>query len=124
MLALNDTLRQAIVNTQTGYYRIGAMTQDLIWEQLDYPATLPQLQQNNSDRMLLEENRAVKIDPPQPPTGDVLIGKTGSTAGFSAYVAFVPQRKTGIVVLANKSYVISARVALTFRILKAIAEKT
>jgi len=33
MLDLDEKLQRAITNTHTGYYRIGAMTQDLIWEQ-------------------------------------------------------------------------------------------
>jgi beta-lactamase class C len=37
LVTLDDTLRRAIIDTHTGYYRIGAMTQDLIWEQYHYP---------------------------------------------------------------------------------------
>jgi beta-lactamase class C len=119
----DDTLRRAIVNTRTGYYRIGAMTQDLIWEQLRYPASLPTLLETNSDRMISEENAAVQIEPPSPPMNDVVLNKTGSTSGFAAYVVFIPQRKTGVVVLANKSYPIPARVATAYKILTQIPTK-
>jgi beta-lactamase class C len=117
LIKLDDTLSRAIIKTHTGYYRIGAMTQDLIWEQYRYPIPLSGLLQGNSDQVLFEENQAVKIDPPSPPASDVLINKTGSTSGFGAYVAFVPRRKMGVVLLANKSYPIAARVTAAYRIL-------
>lgn len=51
------------------------------------------------------------------PAGNVLINKTGSTNGFAAYVAFVPQRRIGIVQLAKRNYPIDARVAAALEIL-------
>jgi CubicO group peptidase (beta-lactamase class C family) len=124
LVNLDDTLRRAIINTHTGYYRIGMMTQDLIWEQYRYPIPLSGLLQGNSGQVMFEENQAVKIDPPSRPESDVVINKTGSTSGFGAYVAFIPRRKTGIVLLANKSYPIEARVTTAYRILTRLNEKT
>ncbi len=117
LLRLDDARRRAIIATHTGYYRIGMMTQDLVWEQYRYPIPLSGLLQGNSDQVVFEENRAVKIYPPSHPKSDVVINKTGSTSGFGAYVAFIPRRKTGIVLLANKSYPIEARVTAAYRIL-------
>lgn len=40
-----------------------------------------------------------------------LYGKTGSTGGFAACVAFVPAKRIGLVMLANRSYPMPARCA-------------
>lgn len=117
LVPLGDTLRRAIINTHTGYYQIGAMTQDLIWEQYRNPISLSGLLQGNSDHVAFEENPVGKIDPPSRPQSDAVIDKTGSTNGFGAYVAFIPQRKIGIVLLANESYPIAARVTAAYSIL-------
>jgi CubicO group peptidase (beta-lactamase class C family) len=117
LLAVHAKLQHAITATHTGYYRIGAMTQDLIWEQYHYPVELEQLLAGNSAKIILEANPASELDPPEQPRGDVLINKTGSTNGFAAYVAFVPDKKIGIVLLANKAYPIDARITAAFEIL-------
>jgi beta-lactamase class C len=117
MLDIDKRLQRAIVETHTGYYRVGTMTQDLIWEQYDYPVALPGLLAGNSAQIMFEANPAAKLEPPVPPRDDVLLDKTGSTNGFAAYVAFVPAKKIGIVLLANKSYPIEARVTAAHDIL-------
>jgi beta-lactamase class C len=98
MLDLDEKLQRAIIDTHTGYYRIGAMTQDLIWEQYQYPVKLQDLLAGNSAKIRLEANPAIAIDPPLQSKDDVLINKTGSTNGFSSYVAFAPERKIGVVI--------------------------
>lgn len=114
---IDGELQRAITATHTGYYRLGAMTQDLIWEQYRYPVALADLIAGNSRKVSLGANPVVKIDPPLPPQDDVLINKTGSTNGFGAYVAFIPAKKTGIVLLANKNYPNEARVTAAHAIL-------
>ena len=117
LVPIDGDLQAAITATHTGYYRVGSMTQDLIWEQYRYPVALEDLLVGNSSRVSFEANPVVRIDPPSPPQDDVLINKTGSTNGFAAYVAFVPARKIGIVLLANKNYPIDARVSAAYEIL-------
>jgi beta-lactamase class C len=121
LLQLDDKWQRAINDTHIGYYRIGAMTQDLIWEQYSYPVASKDLLWGNSTKVSYNANPAVKIDPPSPPRDDFLINKTGSTNGFGAYVAFVPTKKIGIVLLANKPYSIQARVTLAQEILNRLA---
>lgn len=110
-------LAQALQQTRTGYYQVGAMTQDLIWEQYDYPAPLNALLEGNSSAMILGSHPVTALIPPRPPQQAVWVNKTGSTGGFSAYVAFVPEKKIGIVILANKSYPNEPRVQLAHQIL-------
>ncbi|MGV8920087.1 MAG: class C beta-lactamase [Pseudomonas sp.] len=114
------TLKSALLDTHTGYFTVGSMTQDLIWEQYPYPVELDTLVAGSSSKMGLESNPVSALNPPLPPQKKVWINKTGSTNGFGAYVAFVPSEKIGIVVLANKNYPNEARVRLAYRILAAL----
>jgi len=122
MIDIDRKLQSAIIRTHTGYYRVGEMTQDLVWEQYHYPVTLDQLLAGNSAKIIFEANPTTALDPPLEPRDDVLINKTGSTYGFAAYVAFVPENKIGIVILANKSYPIDARVTAAFQILTQVGD--
>jgi beta-lactamase class C len=110
-------LKRAITETRTGYFKLGPMTQDLIWEQYSYPVKLETLVEGNSDKMIYESQAATELVPPMPPQQAVWVNKTGSTKGFGAYVAFIPEKKLGIVILANKSYPNESRVRLAYQIL-------
>ncbi|WFN87567.1 class C beta-lactamase [Agrobacterium pusense] len=116
---LDGKIRQAIASTHTGYFEVGAMTQDLIWEQYARPVALKTLVQSNSGA-LLKTVPAQEIAPPLKPGQDVFVNKTGSTNGFGAYVAFIPQRKLGIVILANKNYPNEDRVTAAVEILTTV----
>ena len=116
------TWQQAITETHTGYFTAGPMTQDLIWEQYAYPVAQNTLLAGNAPEMILDATPVSEIKPPQEPTGRVWIDKTGSTNGFGAYVAFVPEKRLGIVILANKNFPIVDRVKAAYRILTSIAE--
>ena len=110
--------RQAVTDTQFARFQVGDMTQAFGWELYPYPLTLEKLLAGNSERILIGANTV---------TGastlplSVLINKTGSTAGFSNYVAFVPAKGIGVVMLSNKSYPIPARVAAVYDILMHLA---
>jgi CubicO group peptidase (beta-lactamase class C family) len=82
------------------------------------PVTLVLL--GNSYTMIFEPTPVTAIAPPERPRDDVWINKTGSTGGFGAYVAFVPKKQLGIVILANKNYPIDERVRIAYQILMAL----
>jgi len=120
-IPLDKKVQRAIDATHTGYFKAGPMTQDLIWEQYPFPVALETLLEGNSAAMAFNATPAAQINPPEAPRQDVWINKTGSTNGFGAYVAFVPEKRLGIVILANKSYPNERRVAAAYEILSALA---
>ena len=93
------------------------MTQGLVWEQYPLPVKLQTLLSGNGYDMILEPNVAEAIVPPMEPRDDVWVNKTGSTNGFGAYIAMVPAKQVGIVMLANKNYPNETRVESAFRIM-------
>lgn len=117
LVETDSRLKRAIADTHIGYFKVGPMTQDLIWEQYSYPVKLESLLEGNSDRMAYETQPATELIPPLPAQTAVWINKTGSTNGFGAYVAFIPVKQLGIVILANKNYPNEARVRLAHQIL-------
>ena len=114
---LPEPMRHAIDCTHTGYFRIGDTVQGLGWEQYRAPVSLAALQAGNSTKMSAEPNPAVRLEPAQVPPPGTLFNKTGATRGFGAYVLFVPSRRVGIVMLANKNYPNAARVEAAYSIL-------
>jgi beta-lactamase class C len=117
---LDAPLQTAVIQTHTGYFKLGQMTQDLVWEQYSYPTSLKALLTGNSPAVAYKHLPVTEIKPPQPPRTDVLINKTGSTNGFGAYIAFVPEKQIGIVLLANKNYPNSERVTIAHQIITAL----
>ena len=113
----DDRLRQAINATHTGYFFDKPITQDLIWEQYPYPVSVDALLDGNSARMAYEPTAVRELAPPMAPTPVAWINKTGSTNGFGAYVAFVPSKQMGIVLLANKNYAMDERIRAAHDIL-------
>ncbi|MCI3946401.1 beta-lactamase [Pseudomonas syringae] len=109
-------LRRALNDTRIGYFRVGSMTQDLIWEQYSMPVHLGPLLEGNASGML-NTLKTDAIEPPLAAQPAAWINKTGSTNGFGGYVAFIPEKQLGIVILANKNYPNEERVKLAYRIL-------
>lgn len=119
---LEDPVRRAIDGTHVGYFEVGGMVQGLGWEQYPYPVSLQRLLQGNSDTTIFALDAAKRV--PGRPAGIRLFNKTGSTRGFGAYVAFVPEKRIGVVMLANRSYPIPDRVRAASVILSRFATST
>ena len=117
---VDEPIKQALAQTHAGYFKVGAMTQGLIWEHYVYPASLETLLEGNSNTMAYETQPVTAINPPIAPLQNAWINKTGSTNGFGGYVAFVPEKKIGIVILANNNYPNAARVKLAYEILSVL----
>lgn len=118
---LTGPMRRAVAGTQVGYFQVGEMVQGLGWEQYPYPISVDRLLAGNSPAVIMEPNAVKKLVPPQPASARTLFNKTGSTGGFGAYVAFIPDAKIGIVMLANRNYPIPARVKAAHAILQQLA---
>ncbi|GGE29733.1 beta-lactamase [Agaricicola taiwanensis] len=119
---LEPAMKQAVEGTHVAYFKVGEMAQGLGWEQYPYPITLERLLAGNSSSMIMEPNAATPLKPPHRPTEPTLFNKTGSTNGFGAYVAFVPAKKIGIVMLANRNFPIPARVTAAHAVLEALSK--
>ncbi|VXB04276.1 Beta-lactamase [Burkholderia sp. 8Y] len=119
---VDATLQRAITATHTGYFQAGPMTQDLIWEQYPYPAPLSALLDGNGPSMIVDGHAVTRIDPPQAPRDDAWLNKTGSTNGFGSYIAFVPSKHVGIVMLGNKNIPNADRVRAAYAIVTSLVK--
>lgn len=118
---VDPAMQRAIAATHVGYYRSGPMTQDLAWEHYPWPVDKDDLLTGNATRMIREDQPAAALTPPQPATENTLINKTGATGGFGAYVAFVPARKLGLVILTNHNHATEVRVGFAYEVLRLFA---
>lgn len=119
-VTLAPDIQAAATQTHTGYFDTAFYTQDMIWEQYPWPTTLERLVAGNSDTMALESQPVTRRSPPLAPQREVYLNKTGSTNGFSAYLALVPSRKLGIVMLANRNFPNADRVSATFGLIQSL----
>lgn len=116
----DEMLGEAMATTRTGYVRVGDMIQGLGWEMYPSSTDLAGLLAGNSTDMALEPQPATMLAPPTPPQPDMLVNKTGSTNGFGAYAVFIPEKRVGVVLLANRNYPNAARVEAAYEIMTAL----
>lgn len=113
---LDAPLREAIRFTQVGRYEVGGMVQGFGWEQFAYPVSRERLLGGNAPEVIFDPNPVQPVASRRD-AAPRLFDKTGSTNGFGAYVAFVPAKRFGVVLLANRNYPIAARVEAAYAIL-------
>lgn len=110
------SLDDALKETQVGYFKIGPMTQALVWEKYALPVSMDELVAGNSALVSGRDLPVTKLSL-QSDTSRYLFNKTGGTGGFGAYAIFIPSERSGIVILANKSHSNESRVRLAYSLL-------
>jgi beta-lactamase class C len=107
-----SALQVAIRDTMQPRFLTPAFAQCLGWERYVLPASLPQLLNGNGPDMILKPQpvTAMSGSPSPRDFNDGFFNKTGSTNGFGAYVAIMPERSLGFVMLSNRNIPNSERV--------------
>lgn len=123
LVSLDSQMQQALDNNRKGYYQMKHFTQGLAWEMYSLPLSLKALVEGNSTEVILNPQPIQVNEPPTPVMNDVWVNKTGSTNGFGAYMAYIPAKKTGIVILANKNYPNTERVETAYTILDSVMKE-
>ncbi len=118
---LEPSMQRAVAATHVPYFEAGPLWQGLGWEQYPYPGTLERLQSGSDSSITRELVPAKRLPASSTEGGATLLHKTGSTGGFGAYAVFVPQRKIGIVMLANSVYPNPDRIKAAYAILQQLA---
>ncbi len=101
-LTVSPDLAAALSQTREARYDTAHYAQAMVWEEYSWPVTAAELAAGNSSEMALEPQPLRQRDAPL--DGPMYLNKTGSTNGFGAYVAMVPAKEIGVVVLANRYY--------------------
>lgn len=75
-VAVEPALAQALTQTRIGQYRVGPMTQAMVWERYAYPVALADLLAGNSADMALGTHEADPLESPKE-APEVWVNKTG-----------------------------------------------
>jgi beta-lactamase class C len=59
---------------------------------------------------------------PETMSKNIWVNKTGSTGGFGSYIAYIPSKKVGVIIFANKNYPNSERIKAAYYILNVAME--
>ncbi|AWH29586.1 class C beta-lactamase [Stenotrophomonas sp. YAU14A_MKIMI4_1] len=113
-------LDQALLDTQRPYFAVGSMMQGLIWESYQYPIDPRIILDGSAPGFSLIDQKVNSTRAGLSKRAEVIINKTGGTGGFGTYVAFVPSRHVGVVILTNHANPTVERVALGLEILEIV----
>ena len=86
--------------TQAVYVELPNKMQGLGWEV--HPLDKQYIRGLLNDEDKLEPRDVLEVYKKPIYSGEMLINKTGGTDGFRTYIAVIPDKKTGIVILVNK----------------------
>lgn len=111
-------LDAALRATRSAQYVTAHFAQGMVWEAYPWPVDPAQLAAGNAPDMALKPQPLSRRADPD--TGQMLLSKTGSTGGFGAYVALLPQEDLGVVVLANRNYPNTVRVEATLQLIRGL----
>lgn len=88
--------------TQTAYVEVGDTELGLGWQIHEISSNKVKALLKDSNALGLETVPVAAVYPEPTFDGNTLIDKTGTTDGFRAYIAVIPAKKTGIVILTNR----------------------
>ena len=115
---ISKDMERALRRTRSATYDTAHFAQAMIWEAYAWPPLLEDINAGNTPDMALKPQPMTRRD--EPLSGPILYSKTGSTNGFGAYVALVPHRDIGVVVLANRRYPNPVRVKAALALMEAV----
>ncbi|WP_438381431.1 class C beta-lactamase [Asaia sp. BMEF1] len=118
-----EELKRAVKMTQQGRYKTAFFTQDMIWEHYPWPTALQPMLLGNGYDFIMKPHPVTVIASAPAHEQEVIFNKTGSTDGFGGYIAMIPSKHIGVVVLANKNTPNEARVEATYKLLDALLAK-
>jgi beta-lactamase class C len=88
--------------TETTYLHVGTTEQALGWQAHDLKGDQIKLLLSGTENLGLQSHPVKGVFADNVFNGDQLIDKTGATGGFHNYIATIPSKKTGIVILTNR----------------------
>lgn len=121
-VSLPDDLTAAISETHHGQTETENFSQAMIWERYRWPASREQILAGNAQEIVMEPQQAKRLETADTEENGVYFGKTGSTNGFGAYVAFIPDEDMGVVLLANRNFPLQARVDAALALIQDVLE--
>lgn len=117
----SDLMTQAVHVALTGYYRTPDFTQGLSWQEYNWPISEKQFVGSATLGKLLN-SPAQLIEETNPNDHNQLILRTGLGHGYSSIMAFIPEKKMGVVALIHQEVSTQDRYQLAYQLLKSMEE--
>ena len=115
---VSPEIRNAMSRTQKGQFQTRLYKQAMIWEAYPWSVAPERMVEGNGYDFILNPQPMHEVADQS--DEDIILNKTGATNGFGAYIALVPSKDLGVVVLANRNYPNEARVRATLDLITRI----